>query len=157
MEKKKPLKQYATPQRINEIETEIRELDNMLRGKNPADVIGASSHFASRIDKTDVLREIGKKKKELKDFTPEPISGQEANKINAWCKQAEGWIKDRMPTRKELDRKEKDSTNFEEAVRKQLEWMKKGDQVVNAYRHYMRRLDPSNPTLTNIERFRRLG
>lgn len=151
-EKKPDIKTFMTPQRIKEVKSEVAELERMLLSD------AAGKHIQ---DPGEVKREISKKKKMLTEFTPQKLTGQKANKAYAWARKFEVWFKEHQLPNKALHQsypKGNDvSVDFEQAVQEQTRIMgnPRIQEAIRTYKHIMRRIDPENPMITNIERLRR--
>ncbi|MFA5407858.1 MAG: hypothetical protein WC343_03705 [Bacilli bacterium] len=106
---------------------------------------------------SDVLEEmhkqLNKKKKKLDINRTPQVAGAEKDRLWQRAKDLEEQIKARQLTKKEL---------FEENPNKIHEitcnYMEKYDEIVRIeleYKEIMRRLEPDNPNITNLARFRR--
>jgi len=151
-QKKKPVTKFLSPQRIKEIKNDVASLERMLEENNKPN----STIYGRIQDPNEVRKQILKKKQNLELHTPEKLTGPKANKAYEWAKKAEKLINEKMPTKKQigLSYAKEDSADFDIAVRKEMWWMQNSRHIIRKYRHIMRRLDPSNPTLTNLERLR---
>lgn len=151
-------KVYATNQQLLEAETEVKELEGMLeedrRRKSPR---------ISSVE--DVKKQIVKRKRFIKEFKPAKARGQNANRMYAEAKKLREEIANAMPTaEKYFQRDVKNSDNhtkameFERAVQQQIKFQTSPDmqRKVVRYKHIMARIDPSDPTIRNIESLRRL-
>jgi hypothetical protein len=161
MEKKKKPKSIPTllkPADISRIKAEIKEFENQMSGREiMSDGVGYSEHTRKHIQNDDDIKhEIDKRKKTLERLTPKSYKGEQANKAWAWAKKTQKWIHENMPTQKQF-RTMYDSDDFDREVLRQEKWQRHGDRVVDNYRYVMRRLDPSDPTLGDVERLRRRG
>lgn len=165
--KQKPIKTFLTPQRISEIKSEIRQKEAMLnadrREVELADGVGYYSHIKSHLSSpTEIKQDISKLKRTLHDGTPHKYTGEQANRAYAYAKKLETWIRANIPDNRthgtpypEKKNTAHADTSFEAAVRREMHWMKHSGRVISMYRYLMRRIDPDNPDLGNIERFRR--
>lgn len=146
---------HCTLDQIREIEQDIAYLEKMLE-----------SDQAQRTPKiTDVAEfksEIEKKRKILLNHKPRKLTGQKANKAYAKAKELRKIIQDAMPSRKEYYRQypkgsEGTDFDFERAVRQQIAFQTdKGMQEnVRQYKAILRRLDPDDPVISNIELLRK--
>lgn len=146
-------KVYMSPQQIKETEAEIASLERMFK----ADRASGSPKIG---DEREFLREIQKKKKLISDHAPEKVSGPQANKLYARAKELESKISEYLqPSRQFYMQKPKEgnSHDFDRAVQHEVKFQtdKRVKAEIMEYRSIMRRLDPSDPTVSNIERLRR--
>lgn len=134
----------------------------MIEGSGGGNV-GYHEHAKNRIvDTGEIKSEIAKKQKHLRDFSPKEFTGKDRDKYYKKAKKYARWIHENMPPNKEHKMMypkgvgtARSEVNFDQAVQNQVKWQLNGQKVVEAYKHIMRRLDPQNPTITNIERLRR--
>ena len=114
-------------------------------------------------DRAEIEKQISTKKKLLKDHSPRKLKGQKANRAYEEAKKLADFIREQMPSRKDYFRpysKASDDHNrqsdFEKAVVQQMAFQKnaKVQQAIIKYKNIMRRLDPSDPTISNIENLR---
>lgn len=148
---------HASVAQIDETKREIKELENMLsedaRRKSPY------------IQDPDAVKgEILKKKAMLERCTPKKFRGQKANRALAHARELEAEIKEAMPSSNDYFRPYpakgktfRQERDFDRSVRQQMAFQsdKKLKKKIREYKHIMRRIDPDDPTLTNIERLRR--
>jgi len=103
--------------------------------------------------------EINKKKKVLEDHKPKKLRGQKANRAYKEADRLKAIIQDHMITRKQQESKYPKGFDhdFERAVEQQMKFQTDSElkQSIMRYKNIMRRLDPSDPTITNIELLRR--
>ena len=160
MEKKKALRTFLSNARIAEIKAEINEYDKMLKADDRGNV-GFLPHIRDHIQTpAEIKKEIAKRKEHLQQFSPQPFKGREADKAWAYVKKANKFMDEHRLTKNELfqkyPKKDETSTDFENAVKKQMAWqLGIGQKVERNVKHIMRRLDPQDPTVTNLERLRR--
>jgi len=150
---------YASPEQIREVKTEINQLTRMLKGKQiERGVFGRADKIQ---DKDAILQEIRQKEKFLETYEPKKLRGEAANKAYARAKELEEKISECLQGSKDYFQKYadkgKDGLAFDRAVDHEMRLMKdkKYKQMVKEFRAIMRQLDPDNPTLGNLERFRR--
>jgi hypothetical protein len=154
-------KVFASEAVLREKREEIKEMETLLSGgRADRDV----SFRNDKIQEPELIRnEILKRKKFIADNTPKKLTGTEANKAYKRAKEIEEVLRDAMPTQKlynqrypsSSDRASK-ATDFERAVQQQMAFQSAKYQGLAAeYRHLMARIDPSNPTVRNLERLRR--
>lgn len=142
-----------TPQQIHETKNEIETLERMFK----ADRASGSPKIG---DETEFRKEISKKKKLLADHAPEKVTGPAANKLYARAKELEGRLKEYLAPEKQFRMRRPEgghSYDFDRAVQHEIRFQtdRKVKAEVLEYRSIMRRLDPSDPTVSNIERLRR--
>lgn len=145
---------HLTPNQVQDMKRDIDQLEKMLRSDRASGrpKIQDEGEFRSVIDK---------KKKILADHAPKKFRGEKANRMLKLARELETKITDAMPkTREYYQRYPKgaqEDFDFERTVQQQMAFMRnkelQGD--IRAYKHIMRRIDPDDPTLTNIERLRR--
>jgi len=105
------------------------------------------------------MQNIKKKKAILEDHTPKKFIGQTGNKALARAKDLAIKIKAELPGKKDYFMpypKDESSQDFERVVRQQVRFMTdpKIQGMVREYKHLLRRIDPSDPSIANIERLR---
>ncbi len=114
-------------------------------------------------DIAGVKAEILKKQQYIERFSPPMLRGENANRAYKEAKELEKTIKDNMPKSSLYGQhypRGSDShlqaQKFEEAVRQQIHFQTNPElkQAVLKYKHLMARIDPSDPTVRNIERLR---
>jgi hypothetical protein len=142
-----------TPAQAREIEKEIQEQEKMFK------------QFGSKIsDPASFFKDVAKKKRILRDHRATKLTGAEANRAYARAKEIEGKLQEIMPTRREFYRpypNEKTSMehegDFNRTVDRQIRIQTDPaiKQMMHEYKHIMRRLDPDDPGVSNIERLRR--
>jgi len=142
-----------TPAQAKGIESEIREQERMLK------------EYGNKItDPVAVYKDIAKKKKLLRDHGAVQLKGAEGNRAYARAKEIAEKLKDVMPTRTDYFRPYPSSktgmeyeSDFERAVAQQMKIQTDPQlkAMVREYKHIMRRLDPQNPMVSNIEGLRR--
>lgn len=144
---------YMTPAQVQETKTEIANLERMLASDQ-------ASRRPKIQDKAEFMGEIAKKKELLKKHEPKKLSGERANKALKEARAIENEIKEGLlSTRDYYMKQPKDgnSLDFDRAVREEMRRMtdKSFKEKVFKYKSIMRQIDPTDPTVTNIERFRR--
>jgi len=157
---------HLSQREIREIKSDVAALKKMLANDK-------QSRQPKITDETEFVKDIKRKEKLLTDHSPRPFKSKvNENKAYEWTKRAEKWLSEQMPTSrdyyqsypKEMDRygnpippDHNQKQAFERAVTQQMRFQsnKKVQGVVQAYKHIMRRLEPSNPEVTNIEALRR--
>jgi len=144
---------HVTVDQIREIKSEIRQMENMLK----ADIASGRPKIQ---DRNEFIGEINKKKKVLKDHTPKPFRGRKKNEAYTRAKKLKKFIQSAMPSKKAYYQpypKDGSSYDFEAVVKQQMDFQtnKKTQDAVQEYKHLMRRIDPQDPTITNIELLRK--
>jgi septal ring factor EnvC (AmiA/AmiB activator) len=156
--KAKPEKVFMTDVQISEVKKEIASIDNLLsRSKNPDDHVGRKIQ-----DPAELKREKAEREKLLADHAPHRLRGQNANRKLAEARKLAEEIKEAMPRGRDYyNRYPKDSdghsrqADFERAVNQQIAFQGQDMQKkVLRYKAIMRQIDPSDPTITNIEALR---
>lgn len=122
-------------------------------------------HVKSKItDRAAVEAEIKKKRKLVETHAPKKYRGANANKMLAKARKLEKIIQDAMPKQKDYfqsNASQKDShlkrKGFEDTVNQQIAFQTdpKVQRAVRGFKHIMRRIDPQDPTIANIEMLRR--
>jgi hypothetical protein len=155
---------HLTNTQIKEIERDIRDAETMLK----QDI---SSRRPKIQDPAEFAKDIRKKKALLKKHAPRPYeTDAQKNEAYAYAKKLRKFIASQMPSRRDYFRppvKEKgkygeispdhdDKRGFDSIVRQQVKFMtdRNIQTAIADYKHIMRRLDPSDPTITNIELIR---
>jgi len=148
---------HMTEAQCREVREEIDMMEGMLNDPRP--------WVRNKItDEAEIRKTIKSKKKLIEDHTPRKLTGQKANKAYAEAKKLADFIREQMPSRKDYFRpyaKESDDHNrqadFERAVQQQVKFQTDPEiqRAIIHYKNIMRRLDPSDPTISNIEKLRR--
>lgn len=142
---------------IAEIKSEINGLEAML--SHPDD------HIRNKITDPEGVKKLIRKRQELlKVHTPKKLTGKSANKAYERAKELKEKIAEAMPTRGQYYQREPrpgdghgKHRDFEEAVKQQMAFQTNPglNAAVLEYKSIMRQLDPSDPTIANIENLRR--
>jgi len=160
MKKKAPKKSefdlvHASVAQIAEIKKDINYLENMLRADE-------TNRRPKIQDKAEFKADIEKKKKVLVVHAPRKYRGASGNKAYARIKDLKKIIIDAMPKQKDYFQKyPKDGDvrehDFERTIQQQIAFQTdpKIKKAVQEYKYVMRRLEPDNPTISNIELLRR--
>ena len=145
---------HLSVENIREIKREIKELEFMLK----SDKASGNPKIQSE---AEFVGEISKKKKLLKDHTPRELKGADANKAYSRAQELRDIIVDAMPKSKDYYQKYPtigdSGLDFDRTVRQQIAFQtdKKVKNAVKEYKNIMRRLDPQDPTISNIELLRK--
>ena len=156
--KKKVDTVFMSDKQINEVKQEIAGIDNLLKRHERQDYVGKLVQ-----DPGELIKEKYKHEQLLKDHTPHKLRGQNANKKLAEARKLGEEIAEAMPKGKDYyNRYPKDAdghsrqADFDRAVDQQVAFQSQAMQLkVQRYKSIMRRIDPSDPTLTNIEALRK--
>ena len=153
-------KVFASETVLREKREEVKEMESMLQG---GQVDKGVSYRNDKIQEPDLIRhEISKRKRFIEENTPKKYKGEEANRAYKRAKELAVELKESMPTEKlfrqqypkSSDRASK-ATDFEKAVKQQMEFQTKMSGKAAEYRALMARLDPLNPSVRNLEALRR--
>ena len=146
---------HASVDQIREIKNDIAHLERMLKADQ-------SQTTPKITDVTEFKAEIAKKKKLIKNHAPKKLKGKEASKAYAKAKELKKIIQEAMPSSKEYYRPYPKGENghnfdFERAVKQQMAFQTdpKIQKAVINYKSILRRIDPDNPEITNIELLRK--
>lgn len=157
---------HMTNDQINHVKKDIAELEQMLKADR-------ASRRPKIADEAEFRRDIETKKQLLKDHSPQPFeSDGQKNKAYAAANKLREFISNQMPTARDyyqnypkaVDRygnpispDHRAKTSFERAVNQQVKFQTNPKilRAVHLYKNIMRRLDPADPTITNIELLRR--
>jgi adenylate kinase family enzyme len=153
-------KVYASESVLREKKEEVKELESMLQG---GQVDRGVSFRNDKIQEPELIKhQIAKAKRFIESNTPKKLKGEEANRAYKRAKELAAELKEAMPTQKLFSQRYPKSsdrasraTDFESAVRQQMEFQQKMGSKAIEYRSLMARLDPSNPMVRNIEALRR--
>lgn len=147
------MKVYMSPDQIREVKTDIANLERMLAADK-------ASGRPKIQDEVEFKAELNKKKELLKNHEPRKLTGERANKALREAREIESFLKDSMQNNRDFYQpqpKNGSTHDFERAVKEEMRRMtdKGYKEKAMRYKSIMRQLDPSDPTLTNLERFRR--
>jgi len=155
---------FLTHEQVKEIKAEVEDMERMLTGadENNRSDIGHFKHSAGHVTPEEVKRAIGMRKRNLRDKTPKPLTGEQANKAYAYAQKLKKMILENILTTKESDRKYQDGNDFSRAVDHAVAWEKmriklpgfKAEHPRNVYDYLMRRIDPDAPR-EDFERLRK--
>jgi len=142
---------YMTPDQIREVKTDIASLERMLASDE-------ASRNPKIQDKAEFKAGIRKKKELLLNHEPKKLTGAQANKALKRAREIESRLKESLLNCKDYYQPQPkgSSTDFERAVKEEMRRLtdKKLKQEIFEYKNLMRTIDPSDPTLSNIERLR---
>lgn len=146
---------HASVDQISEIKRDIDSLERMLKSDQ-------SQTTPKITDLAEFKGEINKKKKILKDHAPKKLKGQKANKAYDEAKRLKKIIQDAMPSRKDYFQRypkgeDGHDFDFERIVKQQVDFQTnpKITGAVRQYKSILRRIDSSDPTISNIELLRK--
>ena len=143
---------FITPAQAAKTKQEIESLETMLKADQ-------ASRKPKIQDVGEVMQNIKRKKTMLENHTPKKFRGQTSNAAWSRAKDLAEKIKKEMPGKKEYYMrypKEESSQDFERVVNQQVRFQTdpKIQSMVREYKHLLRRIDPSDPSIANIERLR---
>ncbi len=164
-------RQYLTAPQVKAIKQEVEELERMMEGAEDGNIhaeragVGYFAHASKHIeDPSDLIAEISKKKKVLRDFSPTQLKGIAKDKAWGKYKQVAKWIHNNMPTAREFNTwypkgvgTAKEDVNFNQAVERQMQWQQNGEKAVLILRNLGARIEPGNSKLLDADRLRRRG
>ncbi len=159
--KKKPDLVLATDEQITEWKRDIDGMERMLAGKEiDSGVYGRKDMIQ---DPGHIQHEIMKRKKLIEAHSPHKLTGLAANTAFKRAKELKEEIAKAMPTAKEYFQPYPSGktpthrgADFEKTVRMQMAFQSPEVQKkVQEYKYLMTRIDPSNPTVRNIESLRK--
>lgn len=148
---------HATESQIREVKSEITALEKLLHENDDP-----NNHVRIQ-DPAEVQKEILNKKKFVNDFAPKKLTGQRSNRAYREAKKLKEVIVAAMPSQNQYFQRQttdKDRhsrhTDFEKTVQQQIKFQTDPGilKAVNRYKHLMRRIDPADPTISNIELLR---
>ncbi len=162
MTKRKPPKSefdlvHCSHEQIKELKNDISGLEKML-------VADKASGHPKIQDEELFQKQIRNKQKILEDHAPTKFKGQKANTAFARAKELKKIIQDAMPKERDFYREypgkgtsHKDEMAFEKAVQQQIKFQTdpKIQKATRELKHINRRLDPDDPTITNLEALRK--
>jgi len=141
-----------TNEQIATIKGEIADIKSMLKASDETkrSDVGYFNHSVTHLNVEEVQKAIGAREKQLKQYTPQKLKGNEANKALSRAKELKVWIRDNIPKESfTLYPRPKDpvkkTRDFERAVDRQVQWAKNGESAIQEYHYLMRRVDPSIP------------
>ncbi len=159
--KKKPDLVLATNEQITEWKRDIDSMERMMAGKEiDSGVYGRKDLIQ---DPGHIQHEIEKRKKMIETHSPRKFTGNAANEAYKRAKILKEEIVKAMPTAKDYFQpypSGKTPTHrgidFENTVRQQMAFQSSEMQKkVREYKFLMGNIDPSNPTVRNIEMLRK--
>lgn len=103
------------------------------------------------VDNAHVKRQIEHLNRAVASRTPKSLSGMEKDQIARRAREIEDRIKEGMCTKDEMLSPHKNPG----AVRKHFEWEKRNKNLIREWKLAQRKLEPNDPTVSNIERLRR--
>ena len=145
MAKKKIPEAFLTNTQIRELESEIRSLERM----------GKTMEYKIQ-DPAEFKKSIWEKKKLLAEASPQKLKGAASNKALKRAREIEGKLKEMMLPRKDYHQMGGNDFDFHRAVQYEVGRMrdKKYKSLGRELKSLWRQIDPSDPTLSNIERLR---
>lgn len=147
MKKRKQEEILSVNERAN-LQAEKRDLENQLKEMD-REKWGAGT--SRSVDRSKVRKDIRRIEMALIGGSPKRMTGKTKDNYVKKAKQLEEKIKEGMPTTDEMLRPHKHPG----AIRKQFEWEKRNGKAIREWKNIRRRLEPSDPTVSNVERLRR--
>lgn len=148
---------HITPAQVREIKSEVNELEKMFK----ADQASGRPKIQNEIE---FKAEIKKKKKVLQNHAPKKLKGPKANRAYRLAKELKKKIQAAMPSSRayfqqypKSSDKHNRQADFERTVAQQIAFMQNSEiqRAIQQYKHILRRLDPNDPTVSNIEGLRK--
>lgn len=102
------------------------------------------------VDKTKLKREIDRYDAVLAEGVPTNPRGANKDHMVARSKELAEKMQKNMPTREQMDHPARNPG----AIRKHMIWSKNNEKNVLEYKEIMRRLEPDDPTATDVEKLR---
>lgn len=152
----------ASPEVVAEIKRDVNILEKQLSGARDGSGIGLSLHRED-FNPGDLKRELSEKKRWLKTWTPQKLTGEEANKAYDRVKELQKRIGEKIQGAKsfyQLYPKDKSShkktEDFKRSVDHETKLLLDKDykKDVTEFRNLMRQLDPDDPGATSLEGLR---
>lgn len=103
------------------------------------------------IDKSKLKREIEQYNNILSNNGPTEARGLNKDRMVARARELSEKLQINMPTREQMDHPARNPG----AVRKHLIWSKNNEGMIREYKELQRRLEPDDPTATDLEKLRR--
>jgi hypothetical protein len=103
------------------------------------------------IDKARLKKEIAYYDGQIAAGTPQAFRGMNKDKMVARAKELADKMQVNMPTREQMDHPARNPG----AVRKHMIWTKNNDGNIREYKELQRRLEPDDPTATDVEKLRK--
>ena len=149
---------FITSAQERDLKEDIRTLETMY--KNDRSGLYGKPKIT---DTAEFFAQIKKKEAILENHTPKKFRGKNSNAAYTKAKELAGKIKKVLPDKKDYFRPYPSGKNpvssdfdFERTVQQQIKFMTdpKIQSMVREYKHIMAKIDPSDPTIRNIERLR---
>ena len=103
------------------------------------------------VDKSILKREIDKYDAILAENSPNVPRGTNKDRMVARARELEGIMQKNLPSREQMDHPARNPG----AIRKHMLWDKANAANIQEYKEIQRRLEPEDPTATDIEKLRR--
>lgn len=134
-----------SPSELKTIKDERKFTENMLRDVD-SESYGKGS-AGSQMDKEALRRMATRYAKQEDMYTPKALRGANKDKVAKECQKLESEFTKGMLTKEE--------TRDVASVYKHLAWEKKNSSAIQKWKQLQRRLEPGDPSASNIERLRR--
>ena len=144
-------KHILSASEVAALEDEKHEIDSTLNAMEK-EQYGHGTHVGSTVDRGAMKRAKAHVDKLIHDGTPGKIAPATKDKLNKRATELEGVFTKGMPTRAEMWAKRGEHPGI---VRKQMAWEKRNAGAVQEWKQIQRRLEPEDPTASNIERLRK--
>ena len=145
-----------TKEQVAEVKKRIQDAEKLLKDDRP--------WVRNKItDEAEIRKEIDRDKKLIENHSPKRLRGAKQNKAYKEAQVLAEKIKEAMPRVGEYyQRSPKDSdghtkkSEFDKVVRQQMKFQTdpRIKQMIIRYKNIMRRIDPDDPTISNIEALR---
>ena len=139
-------KQYImSPSELRTLREERQFTEKMLNDTE-SEQYGAGSR-GSQLDKGALKRQANQFAKQEHMYAPKALRGANKDKVAKEAKALERQFMEGMPTREEM--------TTSATAHKLLNWEKRNGSRVREWKQLQRRLEPGDPTASNVERLRR--
>ena len=130
------------------LESDKKELEGALKDMESGDYgVGTQGQSANKETLKNQIKHLDKA---IHAGTPHISRGGDKDAAAKEAKFLEGKIKEGMPTYDEMHNPE----NHPGAVMKNFHWQKKNAPVIKRWKAIQRTLEPNDPTISSVERFR---
>ena len=135
---------------IADLEAQKQELKATLNAMGGGYAEGTSRR--GMVDTAGIKREIEAIDQKIQSGQPKKVSGKAKDDIAKEAKALEEEIKEGMPTRAQMWARRGEHPGI---VRKQLQWEQKNAERIARWKQLKRRLEPGDPTASNVELLRK--
>ena len=148
----------ASPEVVKDVKREVAQLERALRGG----AMDSRTGIGANLDRCgkDLREELGKKKTWLNKYEPEKLTGTASNKAFKRVTELKARISGKLQSNKNFHqfypKNQRNEKDFHDSVQHEAALMRDKDykRDVTEYRALMRQIDPSDPTVVNIELLR---